>query len=177
MTSATVCVSQTLTFNHFISRSHPLLNLFISLQPFTRPVLMEHQNEDFFFLSVSPVSSSCLSLFFLSLSFSLLSQGIGVGVRFICVLHGNFKKIGMVWLEQVITQLVCLSFLPKFQHMSSFSLPFPVNHSLGCSYWNKPMHLVKTHRKWYCYLLIPHWLSGYLLNSKECSVHNEKWDI
>lgn len=58
-----------------------LFNLFVSLQPFTRPFLMEHQNEDFFFLSVSPPpispsvasSPSCLYFFSLSLSFSLLS--------------------------------------------------------------------------------------------------------
>lgn len=55
-----------------------LFNLFVSLQPFTRPFLMEHQNEDFFFLSVSPPpispsvasSPSCL-YFFLSPSLSL----------------------------------------------------------------------------------------------------------
>lgn len=49
-----------------------LFNLFVSLQPFTRPFLMEHQNEDFFFLSVSPPpispsvasSPSCLYFFF-----------------------------------------------------------------------------------------------------------------
>lgn len=57
-----------------------LFNLFVSLQPFTRPFLMEHQNEDFFFLSVSPPispsvasSPSCLYFFSLSLSFSLWS--------------------------------------------------------------------------------------------------------
>lgn len=58
-----------------------LFNLFVSLQPFTRPFLMEHQNEDFFFLSVSPPpispsvasSPSCLYFFSLSLYFSLLS--------------------------------------------------------------------------------------------------------
>lgn len=56
-----------------------LFNLFVSLQPFTRPFLMEHQNEDFFFLSVSPPpispsvasSPSCLYFFFLSPSLSL----------------------------------------------------------------------------------------------------------
>lgn len=55
-----------------------LFNLFVSLQPFTRPFLMEHQNEDFFFLSVSPPpispsvasSPSCL-YFILSPSLSL----------------------------------------------------------------------------------------------------------
>lgn len=78
MTSATVCISQNLTSNHFISRSHPLQSFRLSLQPFTRPFLMEHQNEDFFFLSVSPPpispsvasSPSCL-YFFLSPSLSL----------------------------------------------------------------------------------------------------------
>lgn len=78
MTSATVCISQTLTSKHFISRSHPLQSFRLSLQPFTRPFLMEHQNEDFFFLSVSPPpispsvasSPSCL-YFFLSPSLSL----------------------------------------------------------------------------------------------------------
>lgn len=82
----------------------------------------------------------------------------------------------MVWLEQVITQLVCLSFVPSSTCVFLF-FAFPVNHFPGCSYWNKPMHLEKTHRKWYCYLLIPHWLSGDQSNSKECSVHYEKWDI
>lgn len=81
MTSATVCISQSLTSNHFIIRSHLLQSFRLSLQPFTRPFLMEHQNEDFFFLSVSPPpispsvasSPSCLYFFSLSLSFSLLS--------------------------------------------------------------------------------------------------------
>lgn len=51
-----------------------LFNLFVSLQPFTRPFLMEHQNEDFFFsvcLSSTYLSIcrliSLLSLFFFSL--------------------------------------------------------------------------------------------------------------
>lgn len=45
-----------------------LFNLFVSLQPFTRPLLMEHQNEDFFF-------SVCLSSTYLSICrlISLLS--------------------------------------------------------------------------------------------------------
>lgn len=107
-----------------------LFNLFVSLQPLTRPFLMEHQNEDFFsclsLLNLSLYLSPLLlvSLYFFSPSLSLCC----VGVRVICVLHGNFRGIGMVWLEQVITQLVCLSFLPSSTHVFLF-FAFPVNHS------------------------------------------------
>lgn len=113
-----------------------LFNLFVSLQPFTRPFLMEHQNEDFFFLSVSPPpispsvasSPSCL-YFFLSPSLSLCYQGIGVGVRVISVLHGNFRGTGGWYGLNRLSHSLFVWVSYQVQHVSSFFFAFPVNHS------------------------------------------------
>lgn len=80
MTSATVCISQSLTSNHFISRSHPLQS-FRLFAAFHSPFFDGTSKWRFLFsvcLSSTYISIcrliSLLSLFFsLSLSFSLLS--------------------------------------------------------------------------------------------------------
>lgn len=136
MTSATVCISQTLTSNHFISRSHPLQS-FRLFAAFHSPFFDGTSKWRFLFsvclsstyLSICRLISLLSLFFFLSPSLSLCYQGIGVGVRVISVLRGNFRGTGGWYGLNRLSHSLFVWVSYQVQHVSSFFFAFPVNHS------------------------------------------------
>lgn len=131
MTSATVCISQTLTSNHFISRSHPLQS-FRLIAAFHSPFFDGTSKWRFLFsvclsstyLSICPLISLLSLFFFLSPSLSLCYHkvSIGVGVRVISVLRGNFRGTGGWYGLNRLSHSLFVWVSYQVQHVSSFSL-------------------------------------------------------